>query len=132
MTTLPTNYIDKKRENQIQDSWERKTYDIEKVYELIDELENVTEKITQICAEKNNNLVNEHLGRNNDVIEGYTQAKTWSLKNKLCPKNTAEAPAAKKNDKGNFVTEREALENLYLEAYKKRLQPNPIAEEFTV
>lgn len=103
---------------------------MDEVLELNDELENVTEEISQICAEKNKDLVNEYLGRNNDVIEGYSQAKTWSLKKKLCPKNSTEAPSAKKDDEGNLVTDREALSKLYSETYINRLKPNPVAEGY--
>ena len=83
--------------------------DVDEVIKLNDELEKVSEEISSICAEKNKDLVNEYLGRHNDVIEGYSQAKTWSLKKKLCPKNTIEAPAAKRDAYGNIVTDRDAL-----------------------
>ena len=97
---------------------------------LDEELEKANADIAKICADKNKKLVDEYLGRTNDVIEGYGQAKTWALKKKLCPKNTFEAPAAKKDEDGNLITERRALEQLYSETYLKRLQPNPIADGF--
>ena len=93
-------------------------------------MENVNNEIAKICAEKNKNLVDEYLGKNNDVIEGYGQTKTWALKKKLCPKNTFEAPAAKKDNDGKLITDRMELENLYSETYKKRLQPNPTIDGF--
>ena len=58
---------------------------------LIEELEKVNDDIAQLCADKNKTLVDEYLGRKNDVIEAYGQAKTWALKKKLCPKNINEA-----------------------------------------
>ena len=63
--------------------------DIEAVAELNDKLNKVTDKIANICAEKNKALVNEYLCGNNDVIEGYSQPKTWNLKKRLSPKNTS-------------------------------------------
>ena len=98
--------------------------------DLIEELEHVNDSIAQLCADKNKNLVDEYLGRKNDVIEGYGQAKTWALKKKLCPKNVIEAPAAKKNEHGELITDKKDLENLYHETYKKRLKPNPNVEGF--
>ena len=95
---------------------------------LLEELEQVNEDIAKICADKNKKLVDEYLGKKNDVIEEYGQAKTWALKKKLCPKNVFEAPAAKKDTNGKLVTDRIALEELYSETYKKRLQPNPSTE----
>ena len=90
----------------------------------------VNDDIAQLCADKNKYLVDEYLGRQNDVIEGYGQAKIWALKKKLCPKNSIEAPAAKKNEYGQLITNRNDLENLYSETYKKRLKPNPTVEGF--
>ena len=56
---------------------------------------------------------------------GYERSKK-----KLCPKNINEAPAAKKNEYGELITDRKDLENLYSDTYKKRLKPNPTVEGF--
>ena len=48
---------------------------------------------------------------------------------KLSPKNTIDPPASKKDEYGNLVTDQEALETLYIETYKSRLQPNPVSED---
>ena len=104
---------------------ENGNFNLDKV-KLDKELEKVNIEISQICADKNKKLVDEYLGRTDDVIEGYGQVKTWALKKKLCPKNTFEPPAAKKDNDGNLITERRALEQLYLETYMKMFQPNPI------
>ena len=97
---------------------------------LFEELEQVNDNIAQLCADKNKNLVDEYLGRQNDVFEGYGQAKTWALKKRLCPKTIIEAPAAKKNENGELITDRKELENLYSETYLKRLKPNPTVSGF--
>ena len=89
----------------------------------------MNEKIANTCAEKNRDIVNEYIGNSNDVLEGFSQAKTWAMKKKLSPKNTVEPPAAKKDDQGNLITGKEALENLYLKTYKDRLQPNPLDDD---
>ena len=56
-------------------------------------------------------------------------AKSWSLKNKLAPKNIIDPPAAKKNADGELVTGRDELKNLYLETYKARLAPNEVPDD---
>ena len=84
------------------------------------ELNDVEEKISEICAAKNRAIVKEYLGDKNDTMEGFTHAKTWGMKKKLSPKNTIDPPAAKKDEQGNLVTSREALEDLYLRTYKSR------------
>ena len=50
------------------------------------------------------------------------------MKKRLCPKNTIDPPAAKKDKHGNLVTEKELLEELYIDTYVERLQPNIISE----
>ena len=92
-----------------------------------EELVDVNKKIAHICAAKNKAIVDEYLGHRNDTFEGFSQAKTWNLMKKLSPKNTIDPPAAKKDDNGKLVTDREELETLYIETYKSRLQPNPIS-----
>ena len=48
------------------------------------------------------------------------------MKKKLSPKNTVEPPMAKKDAKGNLITDKKLLENLYMDTYIKRLKPNKI------
>ena len=97
--------------------------------ELNKKLIDINEKISIICAAKNKAIVDEYIGPRNDIFEGFSQAKTWNLMKKLSPKNTIDPPAAKKDEFGNLVTDQEALENLYIETYKSRLQPNPVSED---
>ena len=94
-------------------------------------LDKINEEIAAICAEKNKNLVDEYLGKTNDTIEGFNQAKTWGLTKKLCPKNTIEPPHAKKDKNGDMVTDKEALKKLYVETYTERLTPNQVNEEYS-
>ena len=46
--------------------------DEDKVEELTKTVEEVSEKISDICAEKNKNIVKEHIGIKDDSIEGFT------------------------------------------------------------
>ena len=48
---------------------------------------------------------------------------------KIVPKNTIDPPSAKRDSKGNLVTSKEELEQLYLDTYVKRLSPNPVKED---
>ena len=65
-------------------------------------LDDVCKKIADICAEKNKAIVDEYLRKTDDTIEGYNQTKTWAMKKKLCPKNTADPPCAKKDKNGDI------------------------------
>ena len=102
-----------------------------KIDELYESLDNINENIATICAQKNKMLVNQYLSKTNDTLEGFNQVKTLGLTKKLCPKNTLDPPCAKKNKDGNLVSNKDALEKLYIETYKERLEPNPIREEYS-
>ena len=86
----------------------------------MDNLEKVLEEIASLCAQKNKDKVDEHLGKSNDGLEGFTQAKIWSLKKNLSPKNSEDPPMAKKDSKGNLITDKTLLEKLYLDTYVDR------------
>ena len=104
---------------------DEKVIDIENTKEKLDE---VMQSIAKICCERNKKIVEEHLGNQDDAIEGFNQAKTWKMKKKLAPKNTFDPPAAKKDKYGNLVSDKEALESLYIDTYRERLKPNTILE----
>ena len=69
-------------------------------------LEKIIDDIADICGQKNKETVEEYLGTGDDGIDGFNQAKIWSLKKHLAPKNTEEPPMAKKDPKGNLVTDK--------------------------
>ena len=50
---------------------------------------------------------------------------------KIVQKNTIDPPSAKRGSKGNLVTNKEELEQLYLDTYIERLTPNPVKEDLT-
>ena len=92
-----------------------------------EELETVIEDIGNICAKRNKDIVEEYLGNVDDGLDGFNQAKTWTLKKKLSPKNSEDPPMAKKDPQGNLITDKTLLEKLYLDTYKDRLKPNNIS-----
>ena len=103
--------------------------DIEKHEDYCEELENLSEQISELCSNKNKQIVEDFIGGYDSSLDGFNQINTWSLKKRLAPKNVVDPPAAKKNSAGELVTDRKELENLYLETYKSRLTPNPISED---
>ena len=94
-----------------------------------EELDEIDVKIAHLCANNNKNKVKE-LIIDSDTFEGGIQAKIWSLRKKLAPKNVDQTPMAKKDESGNLLTSKTDLEDLYLRTYTSRLTPNPVAEEF--
>ena len=78
---------------------------------------------------KNKKILKDFIGDYDTGMESFNQIKTWALKKRLAPRKIIDPPAAKKDALGNLVTKRNELENLYLETYKARLSPNPMAED---
>ena len=54
----------------------------------------------------------------------------WGLKNKLFPKKQPNIPAAKRNIKGQLITNYTELKQLYLDHFKFRLRDRPILPKF--
>ena len=111
------------------DSEENICENLDELLTLDEKYEAVIEKISNICAMKNKKIVDEYLGKTEDTLEGYNQIKTWNMVKKMAPKNTMDPPAAKKDSKGNLVTDKAELEELYLNTYIERLKPNPVKED---
>ena len=103
--------------------------DHENYEDLIEQLEVVTEQISQNCSDKNRQIVEDFIGKSDSGLDGFDQVKTWALKKRLAPKNVIDPPAAKKDATGCLITDRVELENLYLETYKSRLTPNKMSED---
>ena len=72
----------------------------DKYEESSEKLEQVFDDIATICAQENKEKVEEYLNGNSDGLEGFNQAKIWSLKKKLAPKNSEEPPWLKKTLRG--------------------------------
>ena len=94
------------------------------------ELEDVEQKIGDMCAERNRVTVEEYLAPYNDADDGLLPIHTWALKKQLAPKNTVEPPTAKIDAHGSLITDKVMLENLYLETYVSRLKPNSVTPDF--
>ena len=103
--------------------------DIEKCVKLEDDIENISQKISEICSDKNKEIVEDYIGDIDASLEGFNQIKTWGLKKRLAPNNIIDPPAAKKNSEGVLITGRKELKDLYLETYKARLAPNDISDD---
>ena len=101
----------------------------EEIDALKDTLDDVHEKIAKICAAKNKAIVEDFLDKTNDTTEGFNQAKVWSMKKRLSPKNSIDPPCAKKDITGQLVTNKDELEKLYVATYEERLQPNKVTDD---
>ena len=96
------------------------------LYESIDLLD---EKIADICAIKNMNLIKEHYENVTDCSGAFNIPKMWGLKKKL---NLAsrDVPSAKKDKAGNMITTKNGLLALYRNTYIERLSHKKIRPEY--
>ena len=93
------------------------------------ELSDTEEIISDECAETNLKLVMENFGVLSSTDGTVNTNGMWKLKRKIFPKHSNPLPTSKKNFQGQLITNAEELKKLYLETYKHRLRPRPIAKD---
>ena len=91
-------------------------------------LEKVNGVLGRLEAANNRNKVTKYVKELSEE-DKLNQNGFWKLKSKLCPR-PREQISAKKDSHGNIVTSPEALKNLYLETYRKRLEHRKMKPEF--
>ena len=91
------------------------------IHQLKSRLKEKEDEIAEIDAEKNFNIVKDHVKHLVNDTDNLNCIKMWQLKKKICAKK-ADPPVAKKNEKGELVTEPSQLKKLYETTYKRRLE----------
>ena len=92
-------------------------------------LKEAEEKVTNMMAEENVEIVNQQLSQLSSIDGNFNQTKIWKMKNKLLPR-PKDPPMAKKDKWGNLITAPLPLKKLYLETYKERLAHRPMKAEY--
>ena len=98
-------------------------------HNVVDELEDIEEVISESCAESNRKLVVENLGHLSSTDGSVNTNGMWKIKKKIFPKHNKALPVSKKSIAGRIVTNPEELKSLYLETYRNRLRHRPIAKD---
>ena len=94
-----------------------------------DQIIEIEKKISELCADKNCEIVKNHIKNLRAPNGDFSQMGMWKLKNQLVPKDM-DPPMAKRDSLGNLITAPEALKNLYLETYVERLRHREIKSGF--
>ena len=81
------------------------------------------------CAEKNKQLVREYSEELVSLKGTFSQHGLWKLKSKLCRKSM-DAPMAKVDSNGQFITSPNLLKDLYLRTYCERLRHRVILSKY--
>ena len=95
-----------------------------------DEIDEIEQKISEKCQERNKNKVVEAFGELNDVDGNLAHQGIWKAKQKFSPKIKPSLPVGKKNLKGQLITNPDELKNLYLDTFKFRLRHRPVQPGF--
>ena len=91
-------------------------------------LDEVERFLVENCAEKNAEIVKQHIKDIETKDGNFSQLKLWKLKQKLCPK-VPDPPMAKRDENETLITSPELLRSLYLRTYKHRLRNREMKED---
>ena len=88
----------------------------------------IEEEIGEDVANENHKVVVETLHELGDGsnLNGSGRKKLWSLLKKKFPKSSHAIPVAKKDGKGNLVTNHKELKKLYLKTFTQRMRNRPM------
>ena len=88
----------------------------------------IEEEIGEDVENENHKVVVETLHELGDGsnLNGSGRKKLWSLLKKKFPKSSHAIPVAKKDGKGNLVTNHKELKKLYLKTYTQRMRNRPM------
>ena len=103
--------LQRKINTEILDECEKDAYE--------SDLEDLINAIQKVISTENKKIIEENIKSVEDPSGRFNQLKGWHLKKKLAPKTSREVPVGKKEEFGNLITDKEQLENVYINYYKK-------------
>ena len=95
-----------------------------------EEIVNLEKEIADKCQEENRKMVVDNFKELEDANGNVSHQGIWKTKKKFFPKIKPSLPVAKKNIKGQLITNPEELKELYLETFKDRLRHRPAQPEY--
>ena len=93
-----------------------------------EELQKVENKLAELCAESNYKKIKDEVDNIKCDEGGINSGQLWKLKKKLNPK-CRDPPTAMTDMYGNLVTSDEAIRDLAVETYSKRLENRKMKDE---
>jgi len=90
------------------------------------EIEKLDEKIADMEAEDNRNIIIKHFKSLSDDPEKVNLTQMWKNMRKIWPKHGNNLPSAKRNHQGKIITDPRALKLLISKEYKERLRSRPL------
>ena len=91
-----------------------------------DEIKRICEKIYNLEAEENRNLIIKNFKTISDDPENINLQQVWKTLKKIWPKNGNNLPTAKRNHSGKIVSGPDEIKKLLAKEYKERLRTRPV------
>ena len=85
-------------------------------------IKDIEKAISNLEAEQTYQLLKKQFERFSDNPESINLQEVWKVLKKVCPKQVSTVPMAKKNHKGDLVTNCNELKKLLAKEYKQRLR----------
>ena len=101
---------------------------MKKKHMLMDKIEKIDEQLANRNADKQANIIIEHLNEITGDDGEFSTIKMWNLKKKLYRQNV-DVPMAMQDEAGNLITSKQSLLKLYQNTYKTRLAHKPIQDD---
>ena len=101
---------------------------IKNILELEEKVQILDTEIENLVAKANAYKIKDHYAGLTES-GSFNVLKMWSLKKKILPQKI-DLPSAKKDQSGNFITDKNAILRLYKNEYIKRLTSKPPLPEY--
>ena len=96
------------------------------VRECITNLQDIEIRISELEAEENREQIVKNFKRFGNNPENINLQEMWKVLKSICPKYKEVLPIAKRNYKGDLISDPDELRILLAKEYKQRLRPRPI------
>ena len=94
--------------------------------ECITNLQDIEIRISELEAEENREQIVKNFKRFGNNPENINLQEMWKVLKSICPKYKEVLPIAKRNYKGDLISDPDELRILLAKEYKQRLRPRPI------
>ena len=90
--------------------------------ENVEKVRKIEENISNMEAEEKYALISEQFNKFSENPESINLQEVWKVLKKVCPKQSNTVPIAKRNHKGDLVTNTKEIKKLLAKEYKQRLR----------
>ena len=89
-------------------------------------VKDIENSIADLEDEGKRDVIMKNFKRFSDQPENINLQEVWKILKNICPKNKSNLPTAKKDHKGNLITNPQDIKNLLAKEFKERLRSRPV------